>query len=172
MSRRRSAGSWRRRAFDPNSFPDLQPAGQAFAENVRVVHLFGAHRTNAKLAGGNRSRAAQLLGISRSTFYRRLKARGIPNVGLGEYEAFRKYNLDLTLKWRNLVKPTVAMLPFAVGSLVIEHWWTANNLIIFFTQVALVLPLAAIGAWYISLTADERIKLTPVRLSGPSTSNV
>ena len=38
------------------------------------------------------------------------KARGIPPVGIEEYEAFRKYNLDLTLKWRNLPKPTVAMV--------------------------------------------------------------
>ncbi len=38
------------------------------------------------------------------------KARGLPNVGIQEYEAFRRYNLDLTLKWRNLPKPTVAMV--------------------------------------------------------------
>ncbi|MBW2280407.1 MAG: enoyl-CoA hydratase/isomerase family protein [Deltaproteobacteria bacterium] len=38
------------------------------------------------------------------------KQRGIPPVGIEEYEAFRKYNLDLTLKWRNLPKPTVAMV--------------------------------------------------------------
>ncbi len=39
-----------------------------------------------------------------------LKARGTPAVGIAEYEAFRKYNLDLTLKWRNLPKPTIAMV--------------------------------------------------------------
>jgi len=38
------------------------------------------------------------------------EARGIPPVGIEEYEAFRKYNLDLTLKWRNLPKPTIAMV--------------------------------------------------------------
>jgi enoyl-CoA hydratase len=38
------------------------------------------------------------------------KARGVPKVGIQEYEAFRRYNLDLTLKWRNLPKPTVAMV--------------------------------------------------------------
>ncbi|HXZ86907.1 MAG TPA: enoyl-CoA hydratase-related protein [Myxococcota bacterium] len=36
--------------------------------------------------------------------------RGIPETGLREYEAFRKYNLDYTLKWRNLAKPTIAMV--------------------------------------------------------------
>jgi enoyl-CoA hydratase len=34
--------------------------------------------------------------------------RGTPRVGIAEYEAFRRYNLDLTLKWRNHPKPTVA----------------------------------------------------------------
>jgi enoyl-CoA hydratase len=38
------------------------------------------------------------------------KARGLPRVGVDEYEAFRRYNLDLTLKWRNLPKPTIAMV--------------------------------------------------------------
>jgi enoyl-CoA hydratase len=39
-----------------------------------------------------------------------LEARGIPRVGIAEYDAFRRYNLELTLKWRNLPKPTVAMV--------------------------------------------------------------
>ena len=38
------------------------------------------------------------------------KEREIPPVGIAEYDAFRKYNLDLTLKWRNLPKPTIAMV--------------------------------------------------------------
>jgi len=36
--------------------------------------------------------------------------RGIPPVGLEEYDSFRKYNVELNLKWRNLPKPTVAMV--------------------------------------------------------------
>ena len=36
--------------------------------------------------------------------------RGIPDTGHLEYETFRKYNLDYTLKWRNLPKPTIAMV--------------------------------------------------------------
>ena len=38
------------------------------------------------------------------------RARGIPERGLAFYENFRKYNLDYTLKWRNLAKPTIAMV--------------------------------------------------------------
>jgi enoyl-CoA hydratase len=39
-----------------------------------------------------------------------VRRRGTPAVGIEEYDAFRRYNLDLTLKWRNLAKPTVAMV--------------------------------------------------------------
>ncbi len=39
------------------------------------------------------------------------EARGVADRrGLRFYEAFRKYNLDLTHKWRNLPKPTIAMV--------------------------------------------------------------
>lgn len=38
------------------------------------------------------------------------EARGIPDDGLEFYEAFRYYNLDITVKWRNLAKPTIAMV--------------------------------------------------------------
>lgn len=38
------------------------------------------------------------------------EARNIPEGGIQFYEAFRKYNLDYTLKWRNLTKPTIAMV--------------------------------------------------------------
>ncbi len=38
------------------------------------------------------------------------QARGIPERGGRFYENFRHYNLDLTLKWRNLPKPTIAMV--------------------------------------------------------------
>ena len=38
------------------------------------------------------------------------EAREIPEGGTEFYEAFRKYNLDYTLKWRNLAKPTIALV--------------------------------------------------------------
>ena len=38
------------------------------------------------------------------------EARGIPDQGGRFYENFRKYNLEYTLKWRNLSKPTIAMV--------------------------------------------------------------
>ena len=36
--------------------------------------------------------------------------RSISENGLDYYDNFRKYNLDLTLAWRNLAKPTIAMV--------------------------------------------------------------
>jgi enoyl-CoA hydratase len=38
------------------------------------------------------------------------EARDIQEGGIQFYEAFRKYNLDFTLKWRNLPKPTIAVV--------------------------------------------------------------
>ena len=38
------------------------------------------------------------------------EARGVPDQGIEFYDNFRKYNLDLTVKWRNLQKPTIAMV--------------------------------------------------------------
>ncbi|HVR28572.1 MAG TPA: enoyl-CoA hydratase-related protein [Thermoanaerobaculia bacterium] len=38
------------------------------------------------------------------------EARGVPDQGLEYYDNFRHYNLDLTVKWRNLEKPTIAMV--------------------------------------------------------------
>jgi len=36
--------------------------------------------------------------------------RSIPERGIQFYENFRKYNLDYTMQWRNLPKPTIAMV--------------------------------------------------------------
>jgi enoyl-CoA hydratase len=38
------------------------------------------------------------------------KQRDISEGGIQFYEAFRRYNLDYTLKWRNLPKPTIAVV--------------------------------------------------------------
>ena len=59
------------------------------------------------------------------------KARGLPRVGIDEYEAFRKYNLDLTLKWRNLPKPTVAMVR---GYCIYGGWMIASAMDVVFAS--------------------------------------
>jgi hypothetical protein len=37
-----------------------------------------------------------------------------------------------------------------------ERWWPAASYLVFFSQVALALPLAALGGLYIGLGAAER----------------
>ena len=59
------------------------------------------------------------------------KRREIPPVGIEEYEAFRKYNLDLTLKWRNLPKPTVAMVQ---GYCIYGGWMIAAAMDVIFAS--------------------------------------
>ncbi|HTQ14688.1 MAG TPA: enoyl-CoA hydratase-related protein [Rhizomicrobium sp.] len=66
--------------------------------NVRVVIVRGA--------GGNFSTGHDL-GTPEALEYR--KALGA-RPGIETYDQFRKYNLDLLLKWRNFAKPTVAMV--------------------------------------------------------------
>jgi enoyl-CoA hydratase len=60
-----------------------------------------------------------------------VEARGVPSVGIAEYEAFRRYNLDLTLKWRNLPKPTVAQVS---GYCIYGGWMTAAAMDVVFAS--------------------------------------
>ena len=57
------------------------------------------------------------------------------------------------------VYPSLAMVPFVIGSYAIERWWPASNLVLYFGQVVLALPLAGIGAWAMSLTPAEKHRL-------------
>jgi enoyl-CoA hydratase len=59
------------------------------------------------------------------------KSRDIRRVGISEYEAFRHYNLDLTLKWRNLPKPTVAMVR---GYCIYGGWMVAAAMDVIFAS--------------------------------------
>ncbi|MCA9455869.1 MAG: oligosaccharide flippase family protein [Nitrospiraceae bacterium] len=59
------------------------------------------------------------------------------------------------------IRPAVAITPFALATWQIEQIWPADNLILYFAQVAAVLPLAAFGAWAVSLTSSERNRLAP-----------
>ncbi len=59
--------------------------------------------------------------------------------------------------WFNAwVHPLFSMIPFAVATYAVQRMWPASGLVMFFSQVALVLPLAAIGAWFFCLTHSER----------------
>lgn len=62
--------------------------------------------------------------------------------------------------------PVVALLPFAICTYVVDKLSPAPNLMIFFLQVAAVLPSALVGAWYFGLVREEREAYLP-NLTGP-----
>lgn len=96
-------------------------------DEIRVVILRGA--------GGNFS-SGHDLGTPEAIAYRH--ELGIPDSGIGWYEAFRRYNLDLTLKWRNLPKPTIALVE---GFCIFGGWMIAASMdLVFAHKDALFLP--------------------------------
>jgi len=54
------------------------------------------------------------------------------------------------------IRPIASMLPFTAATVALERFWPAHHLVTYFAGVALVLPLAAAGAWFIGLTSAER----------------
>jgi enoyl-CoA hydratase len=94
---------------------------------IRVVTLRGA--------GGNFS-SGHDLGTPEGVAYR--EELGIPDSGIGWYESFRRYNLDLTFKWRNMPKPTIAVVE---GFCIFGGWMIAASMdLVFAHREALFLP--------------------------------
>ncbi len=88
--------------------------------------------------------------------------RVIASVFFAPWYARRVLGTTMRSFWLSVwLRPGVAMIPFALGSYAIERWWPASNLLIYFTQVVLALPLAAVGAWVVSFTPDERRRIVP-----------
>jgi O-antigen/teichoic acid export membrane protein len=54
------------------------------------------------------------------------------------------------------LRPALAIAPYAAASWLVERWWHTGHLFTFFAQVAVVLPVAAAGCWFVGLTAAER----------------
>ncbi len=57
------------------------------------------------------------------------------------------------------LRPALAVIPFAVGTILVEAYWPARGLVSYFAGVVAVLPLAAVGAWVLALNANERKQL-------------
>ena len=53
-------------------------------------------------------------------------------------------------------QPGIALIPFTLASYAIERYWQASNLILFFSQVALCLPLALAGYWACCMDEQQR----------------
>jgi O-antigen/teichoic acid export membrane protein len=74
----------------------------------------------------------------------------------------RVMGIPVTRFWFTVwIRTGTAMVPFAFASWFIEQRWPADNLIFYFAQVAATLPLAALGAWIFSLTAEEKSRVVP-----------
>lgn len=53
-------------------------------------------------------------------------------------------------------QPFAAAVPYALVTYVVEKCWAVSHLLLFFVQVALVLPVALAGFWYVCFTRAER----------------
>lgn len=58
-----------------------------------------------------------------------------------------------------LIRPLAAMVPFAIVSQVIDRTWAAPNVLYFFGQVAIAMPVAIAGTWIVGLEQEERERL-------------
>ena len=89
-------------------------------EAVKVVVVTGA---GAHFSSGHD------LGTPESVTDR--ERRGIPAEGLGFYEPFRHYNYTITQKWRDLPKPTIAMVR---GYCIYGGWMIASAMDLVFAE--------------------------------------
>lgn len=65
-------------------------------------------------------------------------------------------------------RPVVAMLPFAGATGLVERLWPATSLAVFFGQVAVLMPLALLGCWYVGLLDQERRRCRDAARALPS----
>jgi len=56
------------------------------------------------------------------------------------------------------VRPWISIAPFALLTYVIEQKWPARNLAIFFSQVAVALPVALVAIWFGCVDKKHREK--------------
>jgi len=54
------------------------------------------------------------------------------------------------------VLPVTAVSPFVAATWLVERLWPAPSLLVFFAQVAVLVPLALLGFWHVSLSDHER----------------
>jgi O-antigen/teichoic acid export membrane protein len=97
-------------------------------------------------------RAYGVIGTAFGTLVPRL----IISLFVGPWFIHRTLGVPMRTFWLAVfVRPVAAAIPFAIASGIVDQAWPARNLVIFFGQVLMLLPLMGIGAW-ISLSTDER----------------
>jgi peptidoglycan biosynthesis protein MviN/MurJ (putative lipid II flippase) len=52
--------------------------------------------------------------------------------------------------------PAATILPFGICTYLVDRFWPVRTLLLFFVQVAAILPVAFVCIWFLGLTADER----------------
>lgn len=87
----------------------------------------------------------------------------------------RIYQRELGIGLGNLareiwLRTSLAVVPFALATWAVERAWPAHGVLHFFVQVAVILPLAAAGAWVLALDEEDRamIRTQFRRLLGPA----
>lgn len=71
--------------------------------------------------------------------------------------ARRHLGIPMSEFWLNVhLRPVLAIVPFAVASVLIERFWPASSLFVYFSQIALILPFVLLGAWVVALRPEER----------------
>ena len=53
-------------------------------------------------------------------------------------------------------RPATALLPFGAATWLVEELWAPPSLFLFVVQVAVLLPIAFLGIWYVGLSDEER----------------
>jgi O-antigen/teichoic acid export membrane protein len=78
-------------------------------------------------------------------------------VGFAPWYCRRKLDLGVReYAMHAWLRPLASILPFGILSLVVDRTWPASNLLAFFSQVALLLPIALVGTWMFGLESAER----------------
>lgn len=54
------------------------------------------------------------------------------------------------------IRPILGIFPFALCTYAVERYWPTGHLLVFFLQIALIIPLAAIGYWIACLDEVRR----------------
>ena len=63
------------------------------------------------------------------------------------------------------VSPLISIIPFTAACYWVNTYYPASNLLYFFMEVILLLPVYGVTAWYLSFTKEERVKYSGVLIS-------
>lgn len=59
-----------------------------------------------------------------------------------------------------ILLPVLSCIPFAVGAAFVERFFPATNLVTFFAQIVIILPLVPATAWLLCFSTSEKRRVT------------